>query len=47
MYIPLSCFLKTILYAKELVYFGEMADFKASAEKVQEDELRTSHHARR
>lgn len=47
MYIPLSCFLKTILYPKELVYFEETADFKAGAEKVQEDELRTSHHARR
>lgn len=46
MYIPLPCFLKTIPYAKELVYFGE-TDFKASAEKVQEDELRTSHHTRR
>ena len=26
---------------------GETADFKAGAEKVQEDELKTSHHARR
>ena len=46
MYIPLFCFLKTVLYPKELVYFEEIADFKAGAEKVQKYEHRTSHHAR-
>ena len=47
MYIPLSWFLQMILHQKELGQFGETTDFKAGAEKLQEDELGTSHHVRK
>lgn len=43
-YTPLSWFLKTILHQKELGLFGETVDFRAGAEKVQ-DEPETRHHA--
>lgn len=47
MYIPLSWFLQIILHEKELGQFAETTDFKASTEKLQEDELGTSHHVRK
>lgn len=45
LFIYLSWFLKTILHQKELGLFKETADFRAGAEKGQ-DEPETSHHAR-
>lgn len=47
MHIPLFWFLKIILHQKQQGLTEETADFKAGAEKVQEDELRTSRHTRK
>ena len=56
MYIPFSWFLKTFLHQKQknknkqkkkTLGHSEETDFKVSAEKVQEDELGISHHARK